>query len=283
MAGPAESTADAKAGRRERTIRDFGEQWHHHGANDGFYGSVQLLGDAFGPLLDLEALRGAQVGDIGSGAGRIVRMLIAAGAARVVAVEPSRGVEVLRRNTAEFGDRVEVIHARGEALPADLGLDYVTCIGVLQFIPDPDPVVRAARTALRPGGRFVVWVYASDGNRAYRAFVGALRTVTPRLPHALLSALCGVLNLALDVYVLACRRLPLPLPLREYVRNVLSKVSRDKRRLTIYDQLNPTYVRYYSADELRDLLTRNGFHDVQLHDRHGYSWTAIGTRSPDAA
>ena len=29
---------------------------------------------------------------------------------------------------------------------------------------------------------------------------------------------------------------------------------------------------------LIELLESCGFVDVQLHDRHGYSWTAIGTR-----
>jgi SAM-dependent methyltransferase len=276
-----ELAAPGVAGRDDRTIRDFGDQWHYHGENDAFYGSLELMQDMLGPLLEVGDFRGCRVADVGSGAGRIVRMLLSAGAVHVTALEPSRGVEVLRRNTQEFGDRVRVLHATGDALPADLNVDYVTAIGVLQFIPDPDPTLRAMRAALRPGGHAIVWVYAREGTRLYRLVLGALRSVTTRLPHALLEGLCTLLDWALRGYIAACRWLPLPL--RAYARDVLAKLTPAKRRLTIYDQLNPTYVRYYSADELRDLLTRNGFHDVQLHDRHGYSWTAIGTRSPDAA
>lgn len=259
-----------------RTIRDFGEQWAFHGSNDGFYGSLELLADALGPLLDPAAFAGTRVADVGSGAGRIVRMLLAAGAAHVVAVEPSEGVAVLRRNVAEFGERVEVLHTPGERLPAGRDLDFVTVIGVIPFVPEPEPLLRAAHAALRPGGRVVVWAYGADGNRLYRALLAALRSVTPHLPHAVLLGLATALNALLDIYIVACRWLPLPL--RDYMRRVLARVSREKRRLTIYDQLNPSYVRFHRRDELVGLLERCGFADVRVHDRHGYSLTAIATR-----
>jgi SAM-dependent methyltransferase len=259
-----------------RTVRDFGDQWSHYGDNEGYYGSLELFQDMLGPLLSTDAFRGARVADIGSGTGRIVRMLLAAGASHVVAVEPSAGVAALRENLRDAGDRVEILHGPGEALPAGRELDYVTSIGVLQFIPDPQPVLRAAHEALRPGGRVIVWVYGVEGNGAYLALVRTLRVVTTRLPHAALSALCSLLNACLDVYLLLCRWLPLPL--RDYARNTLARVSRDKRRLTIYDQLNPSYAKYYTRDEARALLERAGFRDVRLHHRRGYSWTAMGVK-----
>ena len=75
----------------DRTIRDFGEQWVHYGDNAGFYGSTELFADIIGPLLALSDLRGLRIAEIGSGAGRIVAMMIDAGAAHVLAVEPSDG------------------------------------------------------------------------------------------------------------------------------------------------------------------------------------------------
>lgn len=272
------SKSDAEqAGRLEaRTLRDFGAQWGQDADNEGFYGSLELLRDMLGPLLDPEALRAARVADVGSGTGRIVRMLLAAGAAHVTALEPSQGVELLRRNTAEFGERVRVLHATGDQLPPGLGLDLVTVIGVLPFLPDPDPLLRAAHAALRPGGRIVVWLYAAEQSGLVRGGVAALRRVTTRLPDPALRALCALLDRALDPYLFACRYLPLPL--RGYLLGVFAKLSRAKRRLTLFDQLNPSYVRYYARDEVVALLTRCGFADVRLHDRRGYSWTAIGTR-----
>jgi SAM-dependent methyltransferase len=259
-----------------RTIRDFGEQWSYYGENEGFYASLDLLQDMFGPLLATNELRGARVADIGSGTGRIVRMLAAAGAEHVVAVEPSVGVEVLRENVRDLGDRVEVVHAMGEDVPANRNFDFVISIGVIQFIEDPLPTLEAACRALRPGGRLLIWVYGKEGNEFYVSFVKAVRTVTTRLPHAALAALCSALNLLLDVYIFACRWLPLPM--RDYMCDTLARVSREQRKLTIYDQLNPTYARYYLGPEVKALLERAGLTDVRLHHRRGYSWTAMGVR-----
>lgn len=271
--GPDERTA--------RTLRDFGEQWALDGENDGFYGSLELLRDALGPLVALSELRGARIADVGSGTGRIVRMLLAAGAAHVTALEPSSGVSILRRNTAEFGDRVRVLHAPGEALPPGLELDFVTAIGVLPFVPDPEPLLRAARNALRPGGRLVLWLYAAEGSALMRGGVALLRSFTTRLPHRALRALCRLLDRCLDLYLLACRHFAVPL--REYMLTIFARLTREKRRLTLYDQLNPSYVRYYGRQELEALLARCGFDAVRLHYRHGYSWSAVGSRAADAA
>jgi len=240
--------------RAARTLRDFGEQWALDGGNDGFYGSLDLLRDALGPLLDLSALRGAHVADVGSGTGRIVRMLLEAGAAHVTALEPSAGVSILRRNTEAFGERVRVLHTSGEALPSGLELDFVTAIGVLPFVPDPEPLLRAARAALRPGGRIVLWLYAAEGNRLMRGAVTLLRRLTTRLPQRALQALCAVLDRGLDLYILLCRIFPMPL--REYMLRIFARLSREKRRLTLYDQLNPSYVRYYRRDELEAVAPR---------------------------
>jgi len=260
----------------DRTIRDFGDQWSHYGSNEGFYGSLALLQDVLGPLLDIAEFRGARVADIGSGTGRIVQMLLQAGVEHVVAVEPSAGVAILRVNTRSDADRVEVVHGPGEAVPSGRGLDFVVSIGVLQFIEDPLPTLEAARNALRPGGRLIVSVYAVEGNELYVRLVQALRVVTTRLPHRALAALSSVLAVCVDVYMAACRWLPLPM--RDYLRNTFSRVERDKRRLTIYDQLNPTYARYYRAAELRALLEAAGFGDVRLHHRRGATWTALGVK-----
>lgn len=261
---------------RDQTIRDFGEQWSHYGENEGYYASLDLLRDALGPLLPLEELRGVRAADVGSGTGRIAGMLLAAGAEHVVALEPSDAAQTLRAWAARQDGRVEVIHARGEELPAGLDLDLVLSIGVLQFIPDPGPVLRAAHRALRPGGKLVIWVYGREGAGPYLWPLRALRAVTTRLPHALLSGLCAALNALLGLYIVLCRWLPLPL--RGYMRNTFARLSPRVRRLVLYDQLNPSYVRFYRGPEVRELLESAGFRDVSLHHRGGYSWTALGVK-----
>ena len=228
---------------RNRTIADFGDQWTRYTDNDGFYGSVDLLADTFGPLLPLSALQGQRVADIGSGTGRIVRMLLAAGAGRVLAIEPSQAIEVLRRNLQLETQRVDILHARGEEIPGGLDLDFIVSIGVLHHIPNPDPVIAAAFRALRPGGRMLVWLYGKEGNRLVVAIVEALRSTTTHLPHWMLALLAALCNLALDVYIPLCRLLRF-LPLADYMQNVIGRFSRHKRYLVIYDQLKPAYAKF---------------------------------------
>ena len=262
---------------RRRTIDDFGDQWTRYTDNDGFYGSTDLLADVLGPLIPVSAFQGKRVADIGSGTGRIVGMLLRAGAERVLAVEPSRAVEVLRRNLEGDSKRVDILHASGDALPADLNLDFVVSIGVLHHVPAPRPVVDAAFRALRPGGRIIVWLYGSDGHRAIVSTIRIMRAVTTRLPHWMLTPVASIGTVILDLYIPACRRFAF-LPLADYVVNVLSRFDRRKRYLVVYDQLRPAYAKYYAGDEARALLEGSGFVDVELYHRRGYSWTAIGRR-----
>jgi SAM-dependent methyltransferase len=259
-----------------RTVRDFGEQWTAYTDNSGYYGSVELLADVFGPLLETLPLAGARVADIGAGTGRFVRILLEAGAAHVTALEPSVACAVLRTNTEEFGERVACLNLTGEQLRQNGDLDLVFSYGVLHHIPDPGPVIRAAWGGLRPGGKCAVWLYGKEGNEAYLLALRVLTSVTRRLPHALLAALSWLLYLPLSVYMALCRYVPVPLA--PYMREVFSRLSPDKRRLVIYDQLNPAYARYYTGAEARALLEEAGFVDVRLHHRHGYSWSVVGTR-----
>jgi hypothetical protein len=59
---------------------------------------------------------------------------------------------------------------------------------------------------------------------------------------------------------------------------VFEKMSPEKRRLIIYDQLNPSYSKYYTKREAEKLFIDGKFENVRTHHRHGYSWTVIGTK-----
>lgn len=260
------------------TIERFGRQWQAFQQSAGYFGSPDLLADVLDPLVRLDEIRGRRVVEIGSGSGRIVNMLLAAGAGHVTAVEPAgEAFAVLQRNVAHAGDRVSCLNLPGDRLPSDPPFELAMSIGVLHHIPDPDPVVKAVHAALPVGGRFVIWVYGHEGNEWYLRLAEPLRRVTVRLPHWALTACSAGLLGPLWLYMAACR--VAPLPLRGYLRNHFGRLSPKNQLLTIYDQLNPTYAKYYRRDEVTALLERNGFADVRVHHRHGYSWTAVGTKT----
>ena len=257
-----------------RTIRDFGEQWLKYKDNQGYYGSLELFGDILYPSLKHEDIKGCRVAEIGSGSGRIVNMLLKAGAKHVIAVEPSNAYDVLGSNL-EQPERVTCLKITGDQLPPYGDLDLVFSIGVLHHISDPHPVVEAASRALRPGGKFFVWLYGREGNQVYLSLLRPLRILTKHLPHFVLAALVWIVYLPLMIYIKLCHHFELPV--REYLLTVFEKMSPEKRRLIIYDQLNPAYAKYYTRDQAMKLLEEAHFINVGIHHRHGYSWTVIGT------
>jgi len=260
---------------RDQTIKDFGEQWTIYRDNEGYYGSVKLFTDILSPLIKSEEIRGCKVADIGSGTGRIVNMLLELGVEHVIALEPSAAFGVLQESFKNH-KQVTCLNLSGEQLRQNGELDYVVSIGVLHHIPDPAPVVEAAFGALRHGGRFIIWVYGQEGNRPYLFLVMPLRLLAKHLPHGVLVTAVWILDWPLRAYIKLCRNLPLPM--HKYMIEVLDKLSTAKRRLVIYDQLNPAYAKYYTRSEAEQLLKKGGFRNVQVSHRHGYSWTILGTK-----
>jgi SAM-dependent methyltransferase len=259
-----------------RTIADFGKQWTSYSDTSGFFGSPDLFNDFFNPLVRDTDVAGRRVAEIGAGTGRFVNVLARAGASHVVAVEPSDAFRVLQQTTAPFRDRITYVNATGERIPPSGDLDYVFAIGVLHHIPEPGPVVAAAFRALKPGGRLAVWLYGREGNTFYLMLARPMWWLRRRLSHRGLDGFVRLLYPFFWAYMTASRALPLPLS--AYMRRVMVPLTPDKRRLVIYDQLNPAYAKYYTRQEARTLLEAHGFADVRLHHRHGMSWTVVGNR-----
>ena len=260
-----------------RTIADFGEQWTSYSDTTGFFGSADLFNDFFSPLVSDTDVAGRRVAEVRAGTGRFVNVFAKAGAAHIVAVEPSDAFRVLRETTSPFRDRITYLNVTGDQLPATGDLDYVFMIGVLHHIPNPDPVVAAAFRALRPGGQIAVWLYGREGNTLYLLIVRSMWRLTRRLSHRGLDRFVRLLYPFFWCYMTACRLLPLPLA--AYMRRVILPLAPDKRRLVIYDQLNPAYAKYYTRDEAHAALASKGFTAIRMHHRHGISWTVVGTRA----
>jgi predicted RNA methylase len=102
---------------KDRTINDFGEQWLQYSDNGGYYGSLELFSDILSPFLEPKDIKDCRVAEIGSGTGRIVNMLLEAGAKHVIAVEPSEAFEILCQNIRDSG-KVTPLKITGDQLPS---------------------------------------------------------------------------------------------------------------------------------------------------------------------
>ena len=261
----------------KQTITDFGKQWKRYRDNDGYYGSNELLQDFLGPLLNLKELQGKAVVDVGSGSGRIVNMLLDSGVTKVYAVEPSEAaLEVCKKNTSDRNKQIEYLQCEGKDIP-DLCADFVISLGVIHHIPNPLSTVRRAYEILKPGGKLIIWVYGLEGNSLYLKIFTPIRRLTPKLPDLSLELLSFFLNGLLSVYIFLCKFINLPQ--RSYVKKILSKLNwKQRAQVVIFDQLNPTYAKYYSKDEIKNLLLSGGFKKINIYHRHGYSWTICGEK-----
>lgn len=262
----------------EKTIADFGVQWTEFTSPAGWWGGIDgQFKDQLEPLIKIEEIAGKACCDIGSGMGRVVRNLAAAGASHVTAIEPSAdAIATLRANTRDLADKITVIHARGDAVPPK-SFDFIVSLGVLHHVVDPAPIVRAAHEGLRENGQFLAWLYGREGNRLYLAFAEPLRRMTRVMPLWMLKPLCFVLTVLTDICVFLSRFLPLPMG--DYLTKVYGRFDWNKRYLAVFDQLHTTYAKYYTEAEARALFEDNGFKDVRLHHRWGYSWSVIGRRA----
>lgn len=123
-------------------------------------------------VADRTELRDARVLDVGCGAGLLSEALAQAGA-RVTAIDLAPElVKVARLHALESGARVDyrVQSAEDIAAAEPASYDAVTCMEMIEHVPDPLSVIRACTQALRPGGR----LFVSTLNRTPAAFALAI-------------------------------------------------------------------------------------------------------------
>ncbi len=253
------------------TIDDFSEQWSAFNQNREFFASEELLVDHFGPLLKLTDIASQRIAEVGSGNGRFIK-IFAKYAREVVAIEPSAAIKVSRAYTKELNN-IQYVNSDVYSLPLLNPFDYIFCIGVLHHTADPLKTLNIIRLHLVPGGRAVIWVYGREGNGLYLFFSKLLRLFTTRVPHRFLMLVAALLLYPLKAYIFLCKYLPLPL--RNYMLQVLGKCDSYTQKMNIYDQLNPRIAYYWRREEFEALLKEAGFVDIKLYHRHGYSWTAL--------
>jgi 2-polyprenyl-6-hydroxyphenyl methylase/3-demethylubiquinone-9 3-methyltransferase len=125
-----------------------------------------------GYIADRAALKGARALDVGCGGGLLSEALALAGA-RVTAIDLAPAVlDVARLHLHESALSVDYRETSVEALAAEMPatFDVVTCMEMLEHVPDPGSVIGACAILLKPGGK----LFLSTLNRTPLAFGAAI-------------------------------------------------------------------------------------------------------------
>ncbi|GAA4868549.1 bifunctional 2-polyprenyl-6-hydroxyphenol methylase/3-demethylubiquinol 3-O-methyltransferase UbiG [Luteimonas vadosa] len=123
-------------------------------------------------VADRIALKDAQVVDVGCGGGLLSEAMAQAGADVVGLDLAPELVKIARLHGLESGVRVDYRVQPVEVLAAEAagGFDAVTCMEMLEHVPDPAAILSACATLLKPGGR----LFVSTLNRTPAAFALAI-------------------------------------------------------------------------------------------------------------
>jgi 2-polyprenyl-6-hydroxyphenyl methylase/3-demethylubiquinone-9 3-methyltransferase len=119
-----------------------------------------------------QGLAGKRVLDVGCGGGILAEAMARAGA-QVTGIDlADKPLKVAMLHKLESGCEVDYRLVSAEALAAEApeSFDLVTCMEMLEHVPEPASVVRACARLARPGG----WVFFSTINRNPKSFLFAI-------------------------------------------------------------------------------------------------------------
>jgi len=151
----------------------FGEMAHRWWDPNSEFRPLHDINPARLAWIDAHAdLKGKRAIDIGCGGGLLSEGMAALGA-QVTGIDLSeKALGIARLHLYESGQVVDyrLISAEAMAAEAPAGFDLVTCLEMLEHVPDPGSTVAACARLVKPGGQ----VFLSTINRNPKAYLLAV-------------------------------------------------------------------------------------------------------------
>ncbi|NJN45272.1 MAG: bifunctional 2-polyprenyl-6-hydroxyphenol methylase/3-demethylubiquinol 3-O-methyltransferase UbiG [Candidatus Competibacteraceae bacterium] len=157
----------------QQEIAKFDERAHGWWDPQGEFKTLHDINPLRLSFIDERAeLSGKRVLDVGCGGGILAESMVKQGAT-VTAIDMAEAPLVVARvHSLESGLTVDYRHITAEELAASepASFDVVTCMELLEHVPDPASLIRACATLVKPGGP----VFFSTLNRNPKAYLLAV-------------------------------------------------------------------------------------------------------------
>lgn len=219
-----------------------------------------------------ESFEGKDVCDAGCGMGRNSRWVAQYGVNSIVAFDNTAEAVASARELLRDFPNVRVERQNIYDIPYRECFDICFSIGVLHHLEHPDKAMEVLANSLKSGGKFVVWLYAYEGNenyvRCFRYLHPLLRKVSPALLSLIAYSLAILLYLYLKFFT----------PRSLYLQSI-SEFPLSHLHLIILDQLVPEIARYYTRKEVESLFSKYPWSELQIYHNQNYSWTVIATKA----
>lgn len=269
-----------------RTVESFGEEWtkFNHFTED----EIRIAGDQYFDIVFDADIRDKEILDVGCGTGRWSKYL-AGRARRIESIDPSDAVYAAAQLLKECSE-VRISRASVNNIPfADESFDFVFSLGVLHHIPDTARAMRDCVKKVKPGGRFLVYLYYSLDNRgaAFKALFtmsNVVRRVISGLPPKPKKIVCDLIAVGVYLPFVGIAKALQTVGLGTAAKSVPLSYYTDKSFHIIkndaLDRFGTPLEQRFSREEIQRMMAACGLTNIRFSEREPY-WHAVGEKPRD--
>ncbi|MFN6943737.1 MAG: class I SAM-dependent methyltransferase [Cytophagaceae bacterium] len=268
-----------------KTVESFGDEWAIFSSFEEK--EIKRIGDQYFDIIDDRIIdENSYVLDVGCGTGRWTRY-ISDKVGFVEAIDPSSAV-VQASHMLKDKKNVRITQAEVDHIPFEDGsFDLVFSLGVLHHIPDTKAGIKKCVEKVKPGGRFMVYLYYNLDNRSvfFKGifyFSNIIRFVVSSLPKTIKRAFSDLLAILLYLPFISLAKFLNKFSLtRGIVKFIPLSYYRDKSFTVIrndsLDRFGTPIEHRFSKKQIELMLKEAGLTDIRFSDNEPY-WHAVGKK-----